>query len=151
MTCWSAQVLLLVIHAARLKSICLAAQQVNVLPVHVQAVGRGRDQCRHDSLGTPGSLEAVTSRKALHSHHGSRIPRSCGNALWQWYSSCVLRRGNARGSIARVGHGLGINTETLRNWVQKAEVDSGQRPGTTSDDKKRIAELERKIQNAAGE
>ena len=51
--------------------------------------------------------------------------------------------GNARGSIARVGHRLGINTETLRNWVQKAEIDNGQRPGTTSDDKKRIAELER--------
>ena len=53
--------------------------------------------------------------------------------------------GNARGWIARVGHRLGINTETLRNWVQKAEVDSGQRPGTTSDDKKRIAELEREV------
>jgi transposase len=51
--------------------------------------------------------------------------------------------GNARGSIARVGHQLGINTETLRNWVNKAEVDSGQRPGTTTEDKKRIAELER--------
>jgi len=53
--------------------------------------------------------------------------------------------GNARGSIARVGHRLGINTETLRNWVHKAEVDSGQRPGTTSDDKKKIAELEREV------
>ena len=51
--------------------------------------------------------------------------------------------GNARGSIARVGHRLGINTETLRNWVQKAEVDGGQRPGATTDEKKRIAELER--------
>jgi transposase len=51
--------------------------------------------------------------------------------------------GNARGSIARVGKQLGINTETLRNWVNKEEVDSGQRPGTTSEDKKRIAELER--------
>jgi transposase len=51
--------------------------------------------------------------------------------------------GNARGSIARVGERLGINTETLRNWVQKAEVDSGQRPGTTTEDKKRITELER--------
>jgi transposase-like protein len=36
-----------------------------------------------------------------------------------------------------------INPETLRNWVEKAEIDSGQRPGSTSDDKKRIAELER--------
>jgi transposase len=53
--------------------------------------------------------------------------------------------GNERGSIARVGQRLGINTETLRNWVNKAEVDSGQRPGTTTDDKKRIAELEREV------
>jgi len=51
--------------------------------------------------------------------------------------------GNSRGSITRVGERLGINTETLRNWVQKAEVDSGQRPGTTTEDKERIAELER--------
>ena len=51
--------------------------------------------------------------------------------------------GNARGSLASVGHKLGINPETLRNWVEKAEIDNGQRPGTTSDDKKRIAELER--------
>jgi transposase len=53
--------------------------------------------------------------------------------------------GNERGSISRVGHQLGINTETLRNWVNKAEVDSGQRPGTTTEDKKRIAELEREM------
>jgi transposase len=53
--------------------------------------------------------------------------------------------GEARGSIARVGDRLGINTETLRNWVNKAEVDSGQRPGTTTEDQKRIAELEREI------
>jgi len=51
--------------------------------------------------------------------------------------------GNTRGSLARVGERLGVNPETLRNWVQKAEVDSGQRPGTTTEDKKRIAELER--------
>jgi transposase len=40
---------------------------------------------------------------------------------------------------------LGINPETLRNWVEKAEVDSGLRQGTTSDDRKRIAELEREV------
>jgi transposase len=51
--------------------------------------------------------------------------------------------GSTRGSLARVGEKLGINPETLRNWVEKAEIDSGQRPGMTSDDKKRIAELER--------
>ena len=51
--------------------------------------------------------------------------------------------GSTRGSLARVGEKLGTNPETLRNWVEKAEIDSGQRPGTTSDDKKRIAELKR--------
>jgi len=50
---------------------------------------------------------------------------------------------NPRGSIARVGERLGINPETLCSWVERTEIDSGQRPGTTSDDRKRIAELER--------
>jgi transposase len=50
---------------------------------------------------------------------------------------------NPRGSIARVAERLGINKETLRNWVAQAEVDDGQRPGITTGDKQRIAELER--------
>ena len=53
--------------------------------------------------------------------------------------------GEVRGSLRRVGERLGINPETLRNWVQKAETDSGQRPGTTSDDKKKNVELEREV------
>jgi transposase len=51
--------------------------------------------------------------------------------------------GGARGAIAQVAHQLGINPETLRNWVSQAEVDSGNRPGTTTEDRKKIAELER--------
>ena len=53
--------------------------------------------------------------------------------------------GESRGSLARVGERLGINPETLRNWVERAEIDSGHRPGTTADDKKRIADLEREV------
>ena len=53
--------------------------------------------------------------------------------------------GSVRGTLARVGERLGINPETLRNWVEKAEVDSGQRPGTTTDDKKRIVDLEKEV------
>ena len=51
--------------------------------------------------------------------------------------------GNNRGSIRRVGEQLGINPETLRNWVRQAEVDEGQRAGTTTADHERIRELER--------
>ena len=53
--------------------------------------------------------------------------------------------GSSRGTLASVGQKLGVNPETLRNWVEKAEIDSGQRTGTTSDDKKRIAELEKEV------
>ncbi|WP_298803741.1 transposase [uncultured Pseudokineococcus sp.] len=49
------------------------------------------------------------------------------------------------GAIARVGGQLGINAETLRNWVTQAEIDGGTRPGTTTDEARRIAELEREV------
>ena len=53
--------------------------------------------------------------------------------------------GGGRGAVAQVGRQLGINPETLRNWVSQAEVDSGERPGATTEDRKRIAELEREV------
>lgn len=51
--------------------------------------------------------------------------------------------GQKQGAVARVADQLGVNRETLRNWVNQAEVDSGTRPGTSSTDAQRIAELER--------
>jgi transposase len=51
--------------------------------------------------------------------------------------------GQRRGAIAQVGGQLGINKETLRNWVAQHEIDDGARPGTTTSDAQRIAELER--------
>ncbi len=49
------------------------------------------------------------------------------------------------GALKRIGAQLGINAETLRNWVIQAEVDEGYRPGTTTDDAARLAELEREV------
>ena len=53
------------------------------------------------------------------------------------------RSGQEKGAVARVAAQLGEGRETLRNWVQQAEVDSGKRPGTTTSDAQKIAELER--------
>ncbi|KQY42015.1 transposase [Cellulomonas sp. Root137] len=50
--------------------------------------------------------------------------------------------GSVTGRCTRIGRQLGINLETLR-WVQRAEIDAGQRPGTTTADAARIAALER--------
>ncbi|MEU8056168.1 IS3 family transposase [Microbispora bryophytorum] len=49
----------------------------------------------------------------------------------------------ATGAIKRIADQLGIHPEALRMWVKRAEVDAGDRPGTTSSDAERIAQLER--------
>src|ERR1700683_222976 len=53
------------------------------------------------------------------------------------------RDGRGQGELARVGRQLGVHPEALRGWVKQAEVDNGTRPGTTTEDQMRIAELER--------
>jgi transposase-like protein len=50
-----------------------------------------------------------------------------------------------RGAYERIGAQLGINRETLRGWVKQAEIDAGDRPGTTTDQAGRLAELEREV------
>jgi len=49
----------------------------------------------------------------------------------------------AAGAIKRIAEQLGIHPEALRTWVKRAEIDAGDRPGTTTSDAERIAQLER--------
>jgi transposase len=55
------------------------------------------------------------------------------------------REGKGRGEIARVAGQLGVHREALRTWIRQAEIDGGQRPGTTTTDRQRISELEREV------
>lgn len=48
------------------------------------------------------------------------------------------RTGEKHGVITRVASELGVGAESLRNWVLRAEVDSGSRPGTSTADARRI-------------
>jgi transposase len=57
----------------------------------------------------------------------------------------IKETGQRHGVVTRVGLQLGIGSETLRHWVKQAEVDGGQRPGITTDERQRIAELEREV------
>jgi len=46
-------------------------------------------------------------------------------------------------AIESISKKLQVNHETLRQWVRRAETDTGQRPGLTSDERLRLRELER--------
>jgi transposase len=52
-------------------------------------------------------------------------------------------RGSTQGVIPEVARRLGIGDQSLRTWVKQADIDDRKRPGTTSADATRIAELER--------
>ena len=45
----------------------------------------------------------------------------------------------------RVGEILDINQATLRNWIERQEVDSGVRPGVTSEESAELKTLRREV------
>ncbi len=46
-------------------------------------------------------------------------------------------------AIRSIASKIGCTAETLRKWVRQTERDEGLRPGLTTDEKKRLKELER--------
>jgi len=46
-------------------------------------------------------------------------------------------------AIESIAEKLNVHRETLRLWVRRAEVDAGQRPGLTTDERARMKELDR--------
>jgi transposase len=50
-----------------------------------------------------------------------------------------------QGVISRVSRQLGVGTESLRTWVKQSDIDAGARPGVTTDEQAKLAELEREI------
>ena len=46
-------------------------------------------------------------------------------------------------AITSIATKCGMTPETLRKWVRRTEVDAGTRPGLTTDERKRLQELER--------
>jgi transposase len=55
----------------------------------------------------------------------------------------IAERGERHGVIATVALRLGIGAGSVRTWLMEAEVDQGIRPGPTTAERKRIAQLER--------
>lgn len=55
----------------------------------------------------------------------------------------VARRREA--SFAQVAKDFGISETTVQNWVSKAEVDEGVKPGVTSTDQAELREARKRI------
>ena len=48
-------------------------------------------------------------------------------------------------AIESISEKLGINHETLRIWVRRAEIDGGMRAGLTTDERTKLRELEKEV------
>jgi transposase len=46
-------------------------------------------------------------------------------------------------AITAVASRLGVNSETLRKWLRRSEIDAGTRPGVTTEEQAEIRRLKR--------
>jgi transposase len=53
-------------------------------------------------------------------------------------------RGERLHPVAKIAEDLGISESCLRNWIAKAEIDSGQREGLTTTERNELVELRRR-------
>ena len=48
-------------------------------------------------------------------------------------------------AIRSIAEKIGCSAEALRTWVRRAQIDSGKRPGLTTEERERMRELEREV------
>lgn len=72
-----------------------------------------------------------------------RYPPEVKQRAVQLVFTTIEQQGERHGVVSRIARQLDIGPETLRHWIAQAEIDAGTRPGTTSAERERIAELER--------
>ena len=91
-------------------------------------------------LQTLGKLEPWKPRTS-----SRRYPPEMKERAVRMVEQTIAESGERWGVVSRIARQLGIGEQTLRNWVEQAEIDLGNRPGVSTDDKARIAELEKEV------
>jgi transposase len=47
--------------------------------------------------------------------------------------------------VAKIARDLDVSTETLRKWVNQAEIDAGERDGLTTEEKEELHRLRKEV------
>ena len=82
-----------------------------------------------------------TTKRSQPSQH--RYPPEIRERAVRMVREALKESDRSHGVVTRVAGQLGLGSETLRKWVKQAEIDDGPRPGVTSEEQRRITELER--------
>ena len=53
--------------------------------------------------------------------------------------------GEKHGAVQRVANQLGFGVETVRKWVNQADIDDGVRPGVSTEENAKIRRLEQEV------
>ncbi|WP_142391492.1 transposase, partial [Mycobacterium sp. ENV421] len=53
--------------------------------------------------------------------------------------------GTEQGTVSRVARQLGYGVESVRSWVRQADIDDGYAPGVSTDESRKVRELEQEI------
>jgi transposase len=72
-----------------------------------------------------------------------RYPPEMRERAVRLVAETIAEAGERHGAVTKVARQLGIGAESVRTWVAQAEMDAGQRPGLTSEERERLKTLER--------
>jgi transposase len=74
-----------------------------------------------------------------------RYPREFKERAVRMVRQLRAETGQTHGTIQRVATQLGCGVESLRLWVKQDEIDTGEAPGTSTEDAARIKVLEQEV------